>query len=59
VATIIANKLNCELSLGNVKGYNNKLEADDTVKLLKFDKILEEGLQQVIETAKLYLKNAQ
>jgi nucleoside-diphosphate-sugar epimerase len=58
VAAIIANKLNCKLSLGDIKGYNNKLDANDTVKLLKFNTTLEEGLQQVIETAKMYLKDA-
>jgi nucleoside-diphosphate-sugar epimerase len=55
-AQIIAHKLNCKLILGDCKGYENKLDADETHKLLQFNTTLEKGIDNVIVKAREYLK---
>jgi nucleoside-diphosphate-sugar epimerase len=55
IAIIIANNLNCPLTIGDIKGYNNKLEANNTFKMLNFETDLDSGINEVIKNAKTHL----
>jgi hypothetical protein len=57
IAIIIANNLNCPLTIGDIKGYNNKLEANNTFKMLNFETDLDSGINEVIKNARDYIKN--
>jgi nucleoside-diphosphate-sugar epimerase len=56
VANIIANKLNVKIQKGDKIGYQCIEEANESHKYFTFKTSLHEGLQKIIESAKLYLK---
>lgn len=55
LAAIIASKLGAELKLGEVKGYNNKLDPSRTPEFLKNEISLDQGLEEIIQKALVHL----
>jgi nucleoside-diphosphate-sugar epimerase len=55
LAAIVAQKLDAELVLGDVKGYNKKLDPTKTPAFLNNKINLDEGLGKIIEQAKEYV----
>ncbi|MFM7023975.1 MAG: NAD-dependent epimerase/dehydratase family protein [Flavobacteriales bacterium] len=55
LAYVIAGKLGAEVSLGTVKGYNNRLDPKHNVHLFNFEYDLGKGIDRVIEEGRKYL----
>jgi len=56
IAAIIAQKFNCPIVYGEKKGYENKIDADETHQMLNFNINIADGIDMVINDAKKYLR---
>ncbi len=56
VADAIATPLKIKINLGNNKGYENLIVPNETYKKFAFNYSLDDGITEIIKSAKVYLR---